>query len=1311
MRANQFLTVILAGVAGCGLSMEAAPASELATRIQNIRVFPQPLQPAGGNPGAGAEVELVLALETLQRSKGHEVKPLQAYLDRHPESPWRLSLLVQLGSYYRQSGYLSRAVAAWTEAWDLGKGSRDEAYSRWADLAGTELAELLARLGRTDELEVLLRELSGRSLRGPASERVAYSRESLDRMKTTPERNYRCGPLSLAMLSEALGRPESKLLEERGAPSGTSMAYNQDLAARYGLTLQALKRDLAVLPPLPSVIHLRSGHFATIIREANGRFLVKDPTFGDDAWIIREALDDEWSGYVLALGKTTPIGFQVIDRTEAATVFGKGGAPLGDPNQNGECNTQTGGQGCQDAGGCKGMPRHTFHSLLASLFIRDTPVGYAPSLGPAVFFSISYSQRDVIQPASFNHSNIGSKWRFNYQAYVLDDPTVAIDTPTVSMMVKLHGMGGGLKPFVFDRVAGAQPPSRPETGPSKPQADDRTVLVRSGLTSYTRYFPDGSQEIYTHPDGAFLYPRRVFLTAVVDPAGSRVVINYDNRHRITSIVDAQGRATSLAYENADLLKVTKVTDPFGRSARFEYDSGGQLFRVTDVAGLSSEFYYGSTTEGPTNPVDFIHTMKTPYGSYQYFQGSDADGRWVEAVDPLGGRERAEFKRHPILKANDAQLMPPGFISRYPGGSFYWNQRVMALYPRDYNRAQHTRWVWGADGEGSVDIPHSLKGSESVDTYQTWFTYPGQESANLKGTLSLPSQVIRNTGDGFQTWRYEYNNLGRPTKVIDPLGRETTMVYAPNLMDLVEVRQTSNGRNDSLARYTYNAQHLPLTATDTAGQVTRFTYNSAGQLTSLTNPLGQGTLLTYNPQGQLEKVEGPGGRSSRFTYDQVGRVWTVTDPEGEIVTLEYDALDRPSKVTYSDGTFEQLVYDRLDVASRRDRTGRWTTMAYNALRQLVEVKDALGRVTRLDWCGCGTLDSLIDPMGRVTNWVRDLDNHVIAKILPDRTHTAFRYDLLGRLVERVDAKGQVTAYDYYSDNTLAQISYANSRRATSSAPVRFTYERDYNRLSTMVDGTGTTQYAYHPIGTPTQLGAGRLASETSSMANSAITYGYDELGLVVSRSINGANATISYDALGRPSQATNALGSFTFGFEGTTARLSALGLPNGMTTAFSYYDATQQHRLKEIHHQTSSNSTVSKFSYAYDPFGQINSWAQQADAQAPKTYTFSYDAVGQLLDAKLNGTNGELLRSFLYGYDASGNRTSSTVDGQSTSAEYNDANQLKKLSTAPETAPIKAGGKAPLSLKLKPKPSSGKSSLPMSGQKVKPRTTIAATPQP
>ena len=50
-----------------------------------------------------------------------------------------------------------------------------------------------------------------------------------------------------------------------------------------------------------------------------------------------------------------------------------------------------------------------------------------------------------------------------------------------------------------------------------------------------------------------------------------------------AITDAIGQVTTLSYElPADPLKITRVTDPFGRYASFEYDAAGRLSRITDV---------------------------------------------------------------------------------------------------------------------------------------------------------------------------------------------------------------------------------------------------------------------------------------------------------------------------------------------------------------------------------------------------------------------------------------------------------------------------------------------------------------------------------------------------------------------------------------------------------------------------------------------------------------------------------------------------------------------------------------------------------
>jgi YD repeat-containing protein len=267
-------------------------------------------------------------------------------------------------------------------------------------------------------------------------------------------------------------------------------------------------------------------------------------------------------------------------------------------------------------------------------------------------------------------------------------------------------------------------------------------------------------------------------------------------------------------------------------------------------------------------------------------------------------------------------------------------------------------------------------------------------------------------------------------------------------------------------------------------------------------------------------------------------------------------------------------------------------------------------------------------------------------------------------------------------------------------VSYTYDTKYSRLATMVDGIGTTQYAYHGITAPPALGAGRLASVDGPWANDVITYQYDALGRVVNRAIDGVAETRVFDALGRISNVTNALGAFAYTYDGLTSRLKQVDFPNGQKTRYTYDGP--EFRLKSIENLKSDNSNISTFGYTYDLDGQIKTWSQAADAQAPKTYTFDYDAVNQLTGAVLNGPNGELLRQYTYGYDLMGNRTSEGVDGATTTSGHNNTNQLMsqryslnteairrqeealKLQKAKAEAAAKATAKAPAKAKPAPK---------------------------
>jgi len=62
---------------------------------------------------------------------------------------------------------------------------------------------------------------------------------------------------------------------------------------------------------------------------------------------------------------------------------------------------------------------------------------------------------------------------------------------------------------------------------------------------------------------------------------------------------------------------------------------------------------------------------------------------------------------------------------------------------------------------------------------------------------------------------------------------------------------------------------------------------------------------------------------------------------------------------------------------------------------------------------------------------------------------------------------------------------------------------------------------------------------------------NSLGRTTKRSINNAAQNAAYDALGRVTALTNALGGFTNNYVNATFRLSSVAYPNGQSTLFSY----------------------------------------------------------------------------------------------------------------------------------------------------------------
>src|SRR5262249_39749975 len=140
----------------------------------------------------------------------------------------------------------------------------------------------------------------------------------------------------------------------------------------------------------------------------------------------------------LVLGSTPPEGFRLVGDEEARTVWGRGATDGCDGESISSNDPKSGGD---QGGDCNAMARYAVHSMLISLNIVDTPVGYAPPVGPGVRFTVTYNQRDAYQQAVFTYSNLGPKWTFDYLSYVIDDPT------NQSQPVTVYLGGGGQETY------------------------------------------------------------------------------------------------------------------------------------------------------------------------------------------------------------------------------------------------------------------------------------------------------------------------------------------------------------------------------------------------------------------------------------------------------------------------------------------------------------------------------------------------------------------------------------------------------------------------------------------------------------------------------------------------------------------------------------------------------------------------------------------------------------------------------------------------------------------------------------------------
>ena len=775
------------------------------------------------------------------------------------------------------------------------------------------------------------------------------------------------------------------------------------------------------------------------------------------------------------------------------------------------------------------------------------------------------------------------------------------------------------------------------------------------LSSVT--FPDTYSESYLYNESAYTGGANLptALTGVVDQNNSRYTSTwYSSTGAATQTALAGGvgeYSMTNSLDGTGRIQGVGVVSPLGASL-------GRTFASTVGRNLVSTATQPAASGAPAATK-----------SYTY----DANGNVASITDLNGNLQCSVYDLTRNLEIGRVEGMAPGStcptnIATYVPTTGTAQRKILTQYHSIWHlpieRAEPlkiTTWVYNGDG-GVYCAPSTAQVGANpigvVCSRSEQATTDATGGAGFSATASGSPRV----------WTYTYNSFGQVLTAKAPrtdLNSTTTYTYytCTTGAQCGQINTISNALGQVTTFLTYNGNGQPLTLTDPNGVGTTLTYDARLRLTS--KQVGsETTSYSYYPTGLLNVVTLPDGSTVQSSYDAAHRLNKITDGAGNYISYTLDAMgNRTADNTYDpSGTLHRthtrvfnalnelyqdigaantaavtttLSYDgNGNVLTSNAPLSRNTTKTYDALNRISQITDPNSGVTQFAYDGRNNLTGVIDPRALSTSYTNDGFGDVTKLVSPDTRTSYSTYYTGGNLRTTTDARGAVGTYTYDALNRVTQIAYTDQT-------IQFTYDAGTN-------------------------GKGRLTG--ASDANHSMSWGYDSLGRVNSKSQTVASVTESV------------------GYTYTNGDLTSIVTPSGQTLTYSYTN----HRITSI----KVNDTTILSGATYDPFGPATGWTWGNASTSSRsfdedgnpeqivtagvtngytidsafritgisdsglssnTWTFGYD----LLDRVNTGTTSATTRG--YTYDANNNILTTTGTTASTETISTTNNQLSATS--------------------------------------------------
>ncbi|MFC9606944.1 polymorphic toxin-type HINT domain-containing protein [Streptomyces niveus] len=687
---------------------------------------------------------------------------------------------------------------------------------------------------------------------------------------------------------------------------------------------------------------------------------------------------------------------------------------------------------------------------------------------------------------------------------------------------------------------------------------------------------------------------------------------YDAFGRPLSQKDATQAETKLVYTDVNgLLSKARSTNALGHNTTTDYLSArGMSTGQTDPNGQRTDLAYDGL--GRLTSVWFPDRSKlqTPSIKYSYLVRKDKVVAIKTEKIENGGAYGAEYQLYDsLLRPRQIQTEGPDG-TRMVADSFYDGTGKVKKTNATYNAA-------GAAGDELLIVHNGEVGAQSLLQYD--------------GLGRATTQIM--AVSGVEQWRTTTTYDGERTTIDPPKGGVPTTTITDAVGNTSEIRHY---RSDS---------PNPLQGYDS----TTYTYTPRGKLETVTDAQQNKWRFEYDQLGRQTATEDPDTGRSLTAYDELDRVkWTV-DGRGKKTSPVYDKLGRTTSTWQGEATtgtkLSETRYDKAEMLGYAYATLDFVSPT-DAFTSAVQAVDDFYRPVKTVYTVPASQGSLAGSYEFTSVYNRD--GTTVSSTMPaagglPAEALSYSYDELQRPTTMTGSTPYVTNTVYSKNSHLQQLELSTG--SGKKVWQTFDYETGTDRLTRSVVDVSNT------------------AGERGAVKES--NFSYDQAGNVLSIS-DTANTTqpdvqcFGYDSRQRLANAwtpastvADASGTGTLG---STAPVGGKGP-----------------KACEAEPGTSTLGGPSPYWKSYVTNAIGNRTADTVhdtglDSAKDVTRSFTYGAAGaagdgphQVTSILENTPTGD--RRSTYEYDASGNTTKRTTNGDSQILEWNDQGKLAKAKEA------------------------------------------------